>query len=381
MASTALDEFLSRLLHVFQDEMPSVQTCVILLREGGRLRARAAIGLEEELYGEGFTIAIGEGFAGTIARTQKPLILHSASTDPLVSNPLIHQKGIKALYGVPLIHGIQGLVGVAHMGSLTANEFAAEDMELFRSMASRAALAIEHHIAREAIAQAVRVREDILAIVSHDLRNPIGAVLSAAELLRRVLPKERNELALKSLTTIQRSANRMTRLVEDLLDFGSLESGQLRLVMKPEIAADIIADVMDGHAVIAAEQNVRLEPSVPPGLPPIQCDRQRVSQVFGNLINNALKASPARATITIGAEAMSDAVRFSVSDEGEGIESAQVDHIFERYWHSGDETTAHSRGLGLAIVKGIVEAHGGTVGVKSTVGKGSTFYFQVPRAA
>src|SRR5262249_25016079 len=225
MASTALDEFLSRLLRVFQDEMPTVQTCVILLREGERLRARAAIGLEEELYGEGFTIAIGEGFAGTIARTQRPLILHSASTDPLVKNPLIREKGVKALYGVPLIHGIRGLVGVAHMGSLTANEFAAEDLELFRSMASRAALAIEHHIAREAIAQAVRVREDILAIVSHDLRNPIGAILSAAELLRRVLPKERNELALKSLTTIQRSANRMTRLVEDLLDFGSLESG------------------------------------------------------------------------------------------------------------------------------------------------------------
>jgi signal transduction histidine kinase len=267
------------------------------------------------------------------------------------------------------------------MGSLVANGFPIEDMELFRSMASRAALAIEHHIAKEAIAQAARVREDILAIVSHDLRSPLGAVLSAADLLRRVLPKERNELALKSVLTIQRSVYRMTRLVEDLLDYGSIESGQLRVTTNPEIAADIIADVMDGHAALAAEQNVRLECSAHASLPPIRCDRGRISQVFGNLISNALKASPANTTITIGAEVMSGGVRFSVSDEGTGIEPAEIDHIFERYWRVRDETSSHGRGLGLAIVKGIVEAHGGTVGVKSTVGKGSTFYFELPLAA
>jgi signal transduction histidine kinase len=380
MASSSLDEFLSRLLHVFMNEMPTVQTCVILLREGERLRARAAIGLEEELYGEGFSIAIGEGFAGTIARTQTPLMLHSASTDPLVQNPVIHGKRVKALYGVPLIHEMRGLIGVAHMGSLTANEFSIEDMQLFRSLAARAALAIEYHLAKEAVAQAVWLRDDILAVVAHDLRNPIAAVLLEAQILRQVLRREGNERALKSSRTIERSAERMNRLVGDLLDYGSIETGQLRLSIKGESVADILDDVMDANAAVASEQNVQLRRSTPESLPFIECDRERVLQALDNLIANALKASSAGTTITIGAEVLEDGVRFSVSDEGVGIEPAELDHIFERYRRAADERMpGRGRGLGLAIVKGIVEAHGGKVGVTSTVGKGITFYFQLPR--
>ena len=380
MASSSLDEFLSRLLHVFMDEMPAVQTCVILLREGERLRARAAIGLEEELYGEGFSLAIGEGFAGTIARTQMPLILHSAMTDPLVQNPVIRGKRVKALYGVPLLHEMKGLIGVAHMGSLTADEFSMEDMQLFRSLAARAALAIEYHLAKDAIAQAVWLRDDILAVVAHDLRNPIGAVLLEARILRQVLRREGNERALKSSRTIERSAERMNRLVGDLLDYGSIETGQLRLSIKGESVADILDDVMDANIAVATELDVQLKQSAPESLPFIECDHERVLQVFDNLIGNALKASAAETTITIGAEVLDDGVGFSVSDEGVGIEPAELDHIFERYRHAADERTpARGRGLGLAIVKGIVEAHGGKVGVTSTVGKGSTFYFQLPR--
>jgi signal transduction histidine kinase len=381
MASGTLDEFLSRLLHVFMDEMPTVQTCVILLREGERLRARAAIGLEEELYGEGFSLAIGEGFAGTIARTQMPLMLHAASTDPLVQNPVIRDKHVKALYGVPLLHEMRGLIGVAHMGSLTANEFSIEDMQLFRSLAARAALAIEYHLAKEAVAQAVWVRDDILAVVAHDLRNPIGAVLLEAQILRQVLRREGNERALKSSRTIERSAERMNRLVGDLLDYGSIETGQLRLSIKSESVADILDEVMDANIAVATEQNVQLKRSTPENSPFIECDRERVLQAFDNIISNALKASSAGTTITVGAEVLDDNVRFSVSDEGIGIDHAELDHIFERYRRTGDERTPdHGRGLGLAIVKGIVEAHGGKVGVTSTVGKGSTFYFQLPRA-
>jgi signal transduction histidine kinase len=381
MASGTLDEFLSRLLHVFMDEMPNVQTCVILLREGERLRARAAIGLEEELYGEGFSLAIGEGFAGTIARTQAPLILHSASTDPLVQNPVIRGKRVKALYGVPLVHEMKGLIGVAHMGSLTANDFSIEDMQLFRSLAARAALAIEYHLAKEAVEQAVWLRDDILAVVAHDLRNPIGAVLLEAQILRQVLRRDGNERALKSSRTIERSAERMNRLVGDLLDYGSIETGQLRLRITGESVADILDEVMDANIAGATEQNIQLKRSTPESVPFIECDRERVLQAFGNLIGNALKASSGGTTITIGADVLDDGVRFSVSDEGVGIEPAELDHIFERYQRATHERMpGRGRGLGLAIVKGIVEAHGGKVGVTSTVGQGSTFYFQLPRA-
>jgi signal transduction histidine kinase len=277
---------------------------------------------------------------------------------------------------------MRGLVGVAHMGSLTANEFSIEDMQLFRSLAARVALAIEYHLAKESVAQAVWLRDDILAVVAHDLRNPIGAVFLEAQILRQVLRREGNERALKSARTIERSAERMNRLVGDLLDYGSIETGQLRLSIKSESVADILDDVIDANIAVATEQNVQLKRSTPESLPFIECDHERVLQAFDNLIGNALKAtSAAGTTITIGAEVLDDGVRFSVSDEGVGIEPAELEHIFERYRRAANERMpGRGRGLGLAIVKGIVEAHGGKVGVTSTVGKGSTFYFQLPRA-
>jgi signal transduction histidine kinase len=288
---------------------------------------------------------------------------------------------MKALYGVPLVHEMRGLIGVAHMGSLTANEFSIEDMQLFGSLAARAALAIEYHLAKEAVAEAVWLRDDILAVVAHDLRNPIGAVLLEAQILRQVLRREGNERALKSARTIERSAERMNRLVGDLLDYGTIETGQLRLSTKCESVADILDDVMDANIAVATEQNVQLKRSTSESSPFIECDRDRILQAFDNIIGNALKASSAGTTITIGAEVLDDGVRFSVSDEGAGIEPAELEHIFERYRRAGDQRTPdRGRGLGLAIVKGIVEAHGGKVGVTSTVGKGSTFYFQLPRA-
>jgi signal transduction histidine kinase len=378
MGAAGLDQFLSRLLTVFMDEMPSVQTCVILLREGDQLRARAAIGLEEELAGRGFCLAIGEGFAGTIASTGKPLLLHAAESDPIVVNPVIHNKGVKALYGVPLLHETQGVIGVAHMGSLTANDFAVDDMDLFLSMAARAALGIQYHLAKDAAEQATRVRDDILGIVSHDLRNALGIVLSASELLRRALLLPiRNDRAQRALSTIRRSANRMTRLVEDLLDYGSIESGRLRLRFASENAAEIISDVVDAHAGLAAEREVRLDQVVDEDLPRIECDRERIFQLFGNLIGNAMRFSPSGTRIEVGARAFDGGVELWVSDEGPGIDEPTLAHLFERYWR-GPDCSDGGRGLGLFIVKGIAEAHGGTVGVTSARGRGSRFYVRVP---
>jgi signal transduction histidine kinase len=379
MGSMNLSDFLSRLLRVFKDEMPSVQTCVILLREGERLHVRAAIGLEEELAGEGFSLRVGEGFAGTIAQTGKPLLLHAASTDPLMLNPVIQRRGVKGLFGVPLLDQAGKVVGVAHMGSLTARDFPPAERELFKLLASRAALAIEYHQAKDSAERAVQVRDEVLGVVSHDLRSPLGVVFSAADLLERALSPGRLHQANKALETIRRSTRRMTRLVEDLLDYGSIQSEQLRLRLTRENAWEIVDEVADTHASIASEQGVNLERSLQGKLPAIDCDRDRIFQVFGNLIGNALKVSPAGSTITVGAQSGDAGVRFWVSDEGPGLSDQSADRVFDRYWRAPD---AHSRGrgLGLAIVKGLVEAHGGTVGLETSLGRGCTFYFWLPVA-
>jgi signal transduction histidine kinase/putative methionine-R-sulfoxide reductase with GAF domain len=136
LTSTNLDAFLDRLLRATLDGTESVDTCVVLLRHGDRLRVRAAVGLEEDLR-RGFSVRIGEGFAGQIAAERRPAFVRDASTDPLIASPVIKAQGVHAMYGVPMARDGQ-VVGVAHMGSLTAFEFSDEDKLLFRTMVSRA---------------------------------------------------------------------------------------------------------------------------------------------------------------------------------------------------------------------------------------------------
>jgi signal transduction histidine kinase len=375
LASTTLDELLSRLLKVFMEHVPVVQTAVILLREGDRLRPRAAVGLEEELIGD-FSLAIGEGFAGTIAKSRKPLLVHSAASDLLVRNPVIHEKGLQALYGVPLLHETKGVLGVAHMGSMIANDFSEEDKDLFYGMVSTASLAVEYHLAKRATDEAVRSREEILEVVAHDLRNPLSTMTTAVELVKRALPPQRNERSRRAIETVERSAARMTRLIEDLLDFGSIDAHQLQLNRKPEPVEEMLREAVNGHRSVVAERGVQLACQAEDDLV-IECDRERVFQVFGNLISNAAKVAPSGSTITISAKRDGAFVCFSVSDEGPGVEEDKIPHLFERYWQ-GHRSPGKGRGLGLAIVKGIVDGHGGTVGVASRKGQGSTFFFRLP---
>jgi signal transduction histidine kinase len=235
----------------------------------------------------------------------------------------------------------------------------------------------EHaRVLREA-REAVRVREDVLAVVSHDLRNPLGAIdLSAAMLLQRVECDARSQ---KQLETIRRSAQRMEHMINDLLDMASIQAGHLALERKPEDARALLDDVLDIHTPLATERGIAIERSCDLTGILLDCDRDRVAQVFGNLTGNALKFCRRGDKITIDAAVDGKFVRFSFRDSGPGIAAQDLPHLFEPYY-SARRHAKQGTGLGLFICKGIVDAHGGTIRADNAPGAGAQFTLTLPMA-
>jgi len=577
LGSADVATFLHHLLRVTVETATAVDTVAVLLREGDLLRVRAATGLgrEDEL---GFTLKIGEGFAGTIAAEGKPRALTAASDDTLLESPILRQRGIKALYGVPLVHNGE-VIGVAHVGSTTAREFSDEDELLFRTMANRATAVIvqadlvererqahkelqatharvlqiadserqareemeaalaqvdsllsasrhaeerqqflaeasrslgssldcsqvlatiarlsvpalgdscvvyevaENHLHRvtvqpgplqsgpsaplaipaeiadllhregprmyqpvpqalamllapgttggpivlaplrtrqrpvgllvigaapstqersppaelieefarraaialdnaqlyRAAQRATATREQVLAIVSHDLKNPIAVIQMGAELLRRSDPAPSVR---RQLDAIERSLETMNHLIADLLDMATIQGGHLAVNLEPGRADELVAEVITLHESLAAAHGIRLAAGSVSSELVVRADHQRLQQVFGNLVGNAIKFSPRDSTITVDAAARDSEVVFSVADQGPGVAPDEMSKIFEPYW-SGQRHGKKSTGLGLFISQGIVRAHGGRIWVESQPGRGSTFHFALPLA-
>ena len=230
--------------------------------------------------------------------------------------------------------------------------------------------------------QAVRAREQILAIVSHDLRNPLSTILLVISGLAKrgvAIVEERRRGLPEALGRIERAADRILRLVGDLLDFGNIETGRLALCLEQHAPSGIIDETLSGFEHAAQQANLRLTAEVQPQLPRIVCDRDRILQVFSNLVDNAVKATADGGQITLRAAARGNELLFSVTDDGAGIGGEDLEHLFERYWR-GAEAQHRGNGLGLAIAHGIVAAHGGTIWVESQLGRGTTFWFTVPGA-
>lgn len=231
--------------------------------------------------------------------------------------------------------------------------------------------------AREA-QQAVQAREQVLAIVSHDLRNPLSAITLSSSLLASG-DLEQPELQ-EQFDVIRLSAGRMNRLIEDLLDVSRMEGGKA-LPIDPKVidVGPLLAEVAElfKPQTAAAEVSLTVEP--PGGIPNIKADRDRIIQVLSNLVGNAMKFTPARGTIELGAISDSDFVRVFVRDSGPGIPAEDQADIFDPYWQ-GKKTERLGAGLGLPIARGIVESHGGRIWVESQPGKGTTFSFTVPVA-
>jgi signal transduction histidine kinase len=177
---------------------------------------------------------------------------------------------------------------------------------------------------------------------------------------------------------IERSARRMGRLIRDLLESSRIESGRFSLERQPAVAGAILAEAAALLSPLAAEKQISLVIEAAGEPIDVCCDRERIVQVFSNLIGNAVNFTPHSGRITLAVTQVDDEVRFSVADTGVGIPPEHQLRIFDRYWKSRE--SRQGTGLGLAIAKGIVEAHGGRIWVESRAGEGATFHFTLPRS-
>ncbi|UGB37689.1 GAF domain-containing sensor histidine kinase [Frateuria soli] len=640
LENSALDALLQRLLDVFLESVDAADTMVVLLREGDHLVTRASAGLDGRLPPR-YALGLEEGFAGLIARTRAPQMLRDAASSPIMKSPVAREAGVRAVYGVPLLSGEGEVVGVAHMGSLTAHDFSQQDKYFFRALCDRASAAIAQHLLRrelheseqrfratfdqaavgiahvaldgrwlrfnprlcqmmgygeaglhgrtfqdithpddlaadlelmqqllaeriptytmekryirgdgsvlwanltaslmrnlhgepeyfiaviediggrkcaeaerersrlaeqrararldaiiqaapvgigvldadlrylhvnEALAKlngrsvdahlgrrveevvpalgellegllrgvleqdrpllgqelefadpahadrvrhflanyapvrtpagerigiaavvvdvtdlkraqldaqaATRMRDELLAVVSHDLRSPLASLQMSFDMLGRHLPGARGEgQALRMLELMRRAAARMEFLIRDLLDLATLQSGRFSLQTGSVAVAALLEEACAVHQPLALEQGLALHVVNAADGTLVVCDAERIQQVLGNLLGNAIKFCPPGGAVTLGAELGDDAVLVSVADNGPGIAHEHQQLVFEPYW-SAREVNAKGTGLGLHISKGIVEAHGGRIWVESEPGQGARFVFSLPR--
>ncbi len=228
----------------------------------------------------------------------------------------------------------------------------------------------------EALRRVIRQREDVVSIVSHDLRNPLGVVLAASELLLD-LPLDEDERR-RQAEVIRRSGKRMQHLIEDLLDVARIEAGAFVVRPSTEELEPILEEARELFLEQAARRRVELLLKANGHGPRARVDRDRLLQALSNLLDNALRVTAAGGRVEIEARDGVDSVEVMVSDTGPGIEPRMLETLFDRFSQSEDDRAGRA-GLGLTIVKGIAEAHGGEVAVSSEVGRGTTFTLRLPR--
>ena len=235
------------------------------------------------------------------------------------------------------------------------------------------------HETEAALRRAIKSRDEVLRVVSHDLRDPLQCVTLAAQQIGEQIDAGLVPASLRTVVDrLARSSRSMTRLVDDLLDVASIEAGRLGLRPAALRTDALVRDALDTHQAHAQASGVTLT-TVSQTSATIEADPGRLQQALSNIVGNALKFTPAGGTVVVRADDDEDAVRFSVADTGPGIGREHVARVFDPFWQS-NHADRRGRGLGLAIAKGIVEAHGGRIWLESELGRGTTVCFTVPKA-
>ncbi len=383
----SIDELLAESLKRIREVLHADTVAILLLeKQENELVAWAAQGLEEEVE-YGVRIPVGRGFAGQIVATAQPIIISEVENADLF-NPLLREKGIKSLLGVPMM--IEGRpMGVLHVGAFEHTNFTEKEVRLLQSAADRIALAVENarlykveQSARAEAETANRAKDEFLTILSHELRTPLTPIIGWVHMMESgILPGADFQ---RALGIINKNAYNLKRLINDLLDMSAILSGKMRIEEVSVELAAVLEESVETMRSLARETKVELKLEISDearGLT-VKGDRSRLHQVFCNLLHNAIKFSPAHGMVTVSFAASPPAGIVSIKDQGEGISAEFLRHVFERFRQAdGSRTRAFGGlGLGLSLVDGFVRAHGGAVEATSDgPGKGSTFVIALPR--
>ena len=306
-----------------------------------------------------------------------PAFIRASFAEPS-QHSTVEALGPRSLICVPLVDSGKPIGALTLVTSGSGRRYDEADLSLAADVARRAAVVVEHARLFHQAEQATRARDDILAVVAHDLRNPLNTVTMAIGLMLETTPMDRiQERSQQEI--VRRAAARMNRMIQDLLDVKRMEGGTLTMDLKPESADVLVNDTIEMLRPLASGSSIVMEANIADSLPQVIADGARIQQVLSNLVGNAVKFTPRQGRITVSADLLETEVRFAVIDTGPGIPPEQVPHIFGRFWQARS-ADRRGIGLGLAIAKGIVEAHRGRIWVESQVGLGSTFYFTLPTA-
>ena len=365
LANLGFDELVGELLVRLRSILQVDTAAVLMLDEAtNELVARAAVGLEEEVE-QGVRIPVGGGFAGRVAAEARPIVLDDVD-HANVLNPILREKGVKSLLGVPLIASDR-VIGVLHVGTLTPRFFDSEDQELLQLVASRAAIAIEGARLHDELVRLNQMKLNFVAIASHELRTPATSIYGIAVTLKhqrdKLTPETREELE----DTLWEQAVRFRTLIEQLLDLSRLDEKAIRIEPQPlnlrELLAGIAADT-------APEADVRID--VPAELE-VEADRAALERIFGNLVRNAVKYG--EPPVILSVQSRDRYFRLSIEDGGEGVPTELVPRLFERFERG---SVGQGSGLGLSIARAYARAHGGDL-IYDPSGGGARFDLILPR--
>lgn len=363
--------------------------CVVIMEKDGQLYRSTAVHYDPEeqklleqtefcLGGKNSAVGVWKviqtGTSELVPNVVEAWLTNATSNEDQLESFI--KLNLRSLIIVPLLSREKTLGAVLFASTKPERQYDQFDLNLAEELASRAALSANNTFLYQQSRDAIQVRDEVLRIVAHDLRNPLNTISLSTQLLIDKLPQESSKQR-RLLHMISTSVDLANGLIQDLLDIAKMQAKQLTIDKKLIDTKNMLEEIVELNQAAVTKNSLKFKVELENNLPSIWADRGRFSQIFSNLLGNAVKFTPESGTITLKAEIIEDEIKFSVHDSGPRIPDEQLPYLFKPFWQA-KKGTMEGAGLGLSITKALVEAHGGNLWVENGVKKGKSFIFTIP---